>query len=184
MAMSKARAAILARARQFKFIREVKGKPNTGRWVEALQRIGGTEKGQPWCACYVMTILGIWYDGTLPQGLTYTASCDVVLAWARAGGLLVAMPEPGDLFLVMKSKNDASHIGFVTSVLDGRFGSIEGNASDPESPPTPEGWGVFERLVSHPRARKLSGQYLFVRYLPVQIADRAETDSGRGSNIE
>lgn len=154
-------AGVLARARQFLFVREVGS--NAGRWVEALQRIGGTFKGQPWCACFVCFVLGIWLDGKLP--FAYTASCDDILAWCRTRGVLYDDPEPGDFFFVMKSANDAQHIGFVSEdITTTRFGSIEGNASDPDAPPTHEGWGVFERKASHARARKRGPVYKYGRW--------------------
>lgn len=154
---------ILALARSFLFVREVPSGSNAGRWVEAFQRIGGTVKGQPWCACFVCLVVGIWYNGKLP--FPYTASCDDILAWARANGKVVAVPQPGDLFLwvpVVGSK-DAKHVGFVVEAVKKKFGTIEGNAADPDAPPTHEGFGVFERLVSHARARLLGPQYVYVR---------------------
>ena len=104
-----------------------------------------------------------WLDGKLP--FAYTASCDDILAWCRARGVLYDEPEPGDFFFVMKSANDAQHIGFVAEdITAARFGSIEGNASDPDAPPTHEGWGVFERKASHPRARKRGPGYKYGRW--------------------
>lgn len=150
---------VLARARQFKFVRETKG--NRGRWVEALQRIGGTSAGQPWCACYVCAVLGLWFDDKPP--IPYTASCDDILRWARANDCVRTEPAPGALFLIMASANDATHVGFVTEdITKVRFGTIEGNASDPNAPPTREGWGVFERTPQQARARKRSPNIIYV----------------------
>lgn len=158
---------VLARARQFKFIREVKrnGKGNFGRWVEALQRIGGTVPGQPWCACLTSAVLGIAYDDKPP--LPYHASCDEILAAARAKDMVRDTPAPGCLFFVMEgaSNTDATHIGFVSEQIKlPRFGTIEGNASDTDAEPTREGWGVFERKVNSPRVRRTDGRtrYVFV----------------------
>lgn len=147
--------AILARARMFLFVREVG--LNAGRWVEAMQRIGGTEKGQPWCACYVSMVLGIWYDGAPP--LPFTASCDVLLEAARANGWLTTSPQPGDVFLHLKSPTDATHTGFVTTVSAKTFETIEGN-TNPEG--GSDGYGVFERKGA--QARKRGKDYVFVRY--------------------
>lgn len=148
---------ILARARMFKFVREVGA--NGGRWVEAIQRIGGTSKGQPWCACFVSMVLGIWYDGKPP--LPFTASCDVLLETAKAKGCLVTVPAPGDVFLHLKSVVDATHTGFVTAVRAKEFDTIEGN-TNPEG--GADGYGVFER--DGPHARKRGKDYAFIRYLP------------------
>jgi hypothetical protein len=156
---------VLARARQFKFVRERKG--NRGRWVEALQRIGGTSAGQPWCACFVCAVLGLWFDDKPP--IPYTASCDDILITAKRNGWLREDPAPGAIFLVMASPTDATHTGFVTEgVTKTKLGTIEGNASDPDSPPTREGWGVFERKVTHVRARRRGPALLYVHWwLPV-----------------
>lgn len=163
--MSKDQEMVLSRARQFKFVRELKG--NRGRWVEAIQRIGGTGPGQPWCACFVSLILGLWFDNKPP--LAYTASCDVMLEEARKKGWLRPDPAPGAIFLVMASPTDATHVGFVTEgITKTKFGSIEGNASDPEAEPTREGWGVFERSVKHARARKRTANIQYIHWwLPV-----------------
>jgi hypothetical protein len=171
--MTKAQEMVIARARQFKFVRETKG--NRGRWVEALQRIGGTSTGQPWCACYVCAILGLWFDDKPP--IPYTASCDDILNWARANDCLRTEPAPAALFLVMANPNDATHVGFVTEdIAKVRFGTLEGNASDPDKPPTREGWGVFERTTKHPRARKRSPNILYVWWwLP---AERSRATTG------
>lgn len=147
---------VIARARQFLFVREVGA--NAGRWVEAIQRIGGTSKGQPWCACFVSFVLGIWFDGAPP--LAYTAGCDAMLTEAKAKGMVVSRPKKGDLFFVMKSVNDAVHVGFVVECVGDAFTTIEGNSN---SDGGREGFGVFERNGA--QSRNVRGSYTFVRYL-------------------
>jgi hypothetical protein len=157
---------VLPEARKWLFVREVmkNGKgTNTGRWVEAIQRIGGTVKGQPWCACFVCVVLGLLLGGKLP--FPYTASCDTLLEWARSKGVLYDDPMPGDIFLLMASYHDAQHTGFVSEgITDTHFGSIEGNASDPEAPPSRDGFGSFERDVHHEKARSIGRNYKYVRW--------------------
>ena len=144
-------------ARQFRFVREAPAGSNAGRWVEAIQRIGGASKGDPWCACAVSLVLGIAYQGKPP--LPYTASCDVLLEHARAHGMLRETPSVGDVFLVMKTPRDAVHTGIVENVSATAFKTWEGNSSDPDKPATREGWGWFNRT------RKLEpGKYLFIHY--------------------
>ncbi len=151
---------VLARARQFKFVREAPGNRNRGRWVEALQRIGGTVVGQPWCACYVTAMLGLWFDNKPP--FAYTASCDTMLEEARRNGWLRDDPAPGAIMFVLKSSRDAIHVGFVTEEITAtKFGTIEGNASDPNAAPTREGWGVFERTPRSARCRSRGPQYVY-----------------------
>jgi len=160
MTENRAAAMVLARARQFLFVREAPGNKNLGRWVEGIQRIGGTVPGQPWCACFTGFILGLWHDNKPP--LKYTASCDLMLEEARAKGMLRDDPAPGALFFLLRAKHDAIHVGFVTEgITPLTFGTIEGNASDPSRPPTREGWGVFERLVTSSRARKRGAAYVY-----------------------
>jgi len=144
---------VLARAKQFTFVREIGG-PNRGPWVEAIQRVGGGKPGDAWCACFVGFVLSLWYDGKPP--LKMTAGCDEMLADCAKRGFIVAAPQPGDLFFLMRSPTDAYHVGFVTGVAKDRFGTIEGNTNDDGSA---DGIGVFER--SRPR----KGAYQFARYV-------------------
>lgn len=157
---------LLTIARLFLFVREVTKNgmgTNTGRWVEAIQRIGGTVKGQPWCACFVCAVLGLVHGGKLP--FPYTASCDHILDWAKKNDRVIDRPEPGCLFLLLRSNDDAVHVGFVSDDIVGRkFGTLEGNASDPEQPATRDGFGVFERTTQHNSCRTIGKEYIFVRY--------------------
>lgn len=148
---------VLTTARAMSFVREVPLGSNAGRWVEAIQRVGNTYKGQPWCAAFVTFVLGVAFKDKPP--IPYTASCDAILKCGERWEWIVESPEPGDVFLVMRTPTDAIHTGFVVSVQGGFFNTIEGNTSDPGRPATREGWGVFART------RKLdAGKYRFVRY--------------------
>lgn len=115
---------------------------NDGPHVEAIQRVTGNKRGDPWCSSFVTFVLDIAYRGKNP--MKRTASCDVLLEDARAKGWLVKTPEAGDLFLVMNPKNakDAVHVGIVTAVGKTTLSTIEGNTSGDGRR---EGWGVFAR---------------------------------------
>lgn len=113
---------------------------NDGPWVEAIQRTTGNKKGDPWCASFVNFVLTIAYRGRNP--LPATASCDVLLETARNRGALVDAPDPGDLFLVMRTPTDAIHTGIVTAVSPVAVKTIEGNTNTNGSR---DGWGVFAR---------------------------------------
>ena len=106
------------------WVRETTGK-NDGPWVEAIQRTTGNKKGDPWCASFVNWVLDIAYRDMNP--LPATASCDVLLEFARKNQLLTSTPQPGDVFLVMRTKNDAIHTGIVTEVKADTVKTIEGN---------------------------------------------------------
>lgn len=148
-------------ARSFGFVRE-DGAPgkraNRGAWVEAIQRITGNRPGDPWCASFVVVVLMLARgDGKCP--VAKSASCDVILADAVKRGLVRKrgeVPEPGDLYLVMKTSTDAVHVGLVTAVSGRLFSEISGNTNTGGSR---EGYGVFERV------RDLDeGDYTFVKW--------------------
>lgn len=121
------------------WVRETTGK-NDGPWVEAIQRTTGNKKGDPWCASFVNFVLDIAFKDYNP--LPATASCDELLAFARTNNLLTANPTAGDVFLVMRTKNDATHTGIVTAVLADRVKTIEGNTNREGAR---EGNGVWAR---------------------------------------
>jgi hypothetical protein len=126
------------------WVRETTGK-NDGPWVEAIQRTTGNKKGDPWCASFVNWVLDIAYRDMNP--LPATASCDVLLEFARKNQLLTSTPQPGDVFLVMCTKNDAIHAGIVTEVKTDTVKTIEGNTNREGAR---EGNGVWAR--ERPRA--------------------------------
>lgn len=132
------------------WVRETTGK-NDGPWVEAIQRTTGNKKGDPWCASFVNWVLDIAYRDMNP--LPATASCDVLLEFARKNQLLTSTPQPGDVFLVMRTKNDAIHTGIVTEVKADTVKTIEGNTNREGAR---EGNGVWAR------ERQRSG-LLFIR---------------------
>jgi hypothetical protein len=121
------------------WVREVTG-ANDGPWVEAIQRTTGNKKGDPWCASFVNFVLDIAYQDQNP--LPCTASCDVLLQYATEHKLLTATPEPGDVFLVMRSATDATHTGIVTGVDGDWISTIEGNTNREGAR---EGNGVWAR---------------------------------------
>lgn len=127
------------------WVKEATG-ANDGPWVEAIQRVTGNKKGDPWCASFVAFCLGMAFKGKAP--LPVTASCDELLAFARRTGRLIPAKEvePGDVFLVMApgSETDAIHTGFVLAFNLGvdSVMTIEGNTNAGGSR---DGWGVFQR---------------------------------------
>jgi hypothetical protein len=113
---------------------------NDGPWVEAIQRITGNRRGDPWCASWVAMVLDLAFKGANP--LPKSGSCDVLLEFARKRGWLQQEPIVGDVFLLMKTKTDAVHTGFVTAVGELAVKTIEGNTNAGGSR---DGWGVFAR---------------------------------------
>jgi hypothetical protein len=148
------KARIVPTAEQFVgWLKEATGK-NDGPWVEAVQRVTGNRKGDPWCASFVTTVLDIAYRGPENNPLARSASCDVMLEFARKRGWLTDKPAVGDLFLVMKDPTDAVHVGIVSAVGKFSFKTIEGNTNGAGSR---DGWGVFGR------ERKLGPTIQFIR---------------------
>jgi hypothetical protein len=132
---------------------------NDGPWVEAIQRVTGNKRGDPWCASFVTFVLDIAYRGPKNNPVARSASCDVMLEDARKKGWLTDKPAAGDLFLVMRHPTDAVHVGVVTSVGKTSVKTVEGNTNNDGSR---EGWGVFAR------ERRFSPNLQFIR-LPADL---------------
>lgn len=134
------KARVVSTAEQFVGWVKEATRANDGPWVEAVQRVTGNKRGDPWCASFVAFVLGIAYRGKNP--LPATASCDRLLQFARTQGIVTTEPEPGDVFLVLKTPNDAVHTGFVTAVSPLEVKTVEGNTNEDGGR---DGWGVFAR---------------------------------------
>lgn len=125
---------------------------NDGPWVEAIQRVTGNARGDPWCASAVTFVLDIAYRGRNP--LKRTASCDLMLADARAKGWVVDEPAANDIGFVMRTPTDAVHVFIVRAAGRTAVPTFEGNSNDDGAR---EGWGFVKRL-----ARKKAG-CIFIR---------------------
>jgi hypothetical protein len=127
---------------------------NRGPAVERMLRRVSAKAGDPWCAAYVndcgkTMLAGEW---KLPM----TASCDVMLQFARTYGVLTDSPETGSVFLVMKNHDDAIHTGFVLGVSGALFDTIEGNTNTDGSS---DGNGVYKRKRTF-----TPGRYKFINW--------------------
>lgn len=129
------------------------GGPNAGRAVELIQKSTGNSKGDPWCASFVYRVgsqmLGAGWK--LPR----TGSCDALLLHAKHKAILSDTPEPGAVFLLLKSPTDAVHTGFVTGVNPGEVECIEGNTNPAGGR---EGYGVFRRT------RPINSKYKYIHW--------------------
>lgn len=137
---------------------------NSGKRVreyQAATTLGGSH--WPWCAAFVAFIIALVCRALKIKNLwCNSASCDVILAFARAQGILHSTPQPGDVFLVMASKYDATHTGFVISVNGARFTEISGNTNNTGSR---NGNGVYRQT------RTNGDRYLFVRWMDLHKSD-------------
>jgi len=129
---------------------------NRGPKVEAYLRSTGLGPGYPWCAAFVnWCIEQVEKKHSINIAFPKTASCDVILDFARRHDILYSEPVEGDVFLVLASANDATHTGFVDDVVNSRFGTIEGNSNSTGSR---EGLGVVRIR------RPITTRYRFVRW--------------------
>ena len=128
-----------------KGVKEIRN-TNRGKTVRLYQDAtdhGGT--GWPWCAAFVSWCLrqAAKKLGLETFDFIYSASCDLMLFWARTLGIANRKPRRGDVFLCMASKNDATHTGLVAEVLGGtKFKTVEGNTNNDGSA---NGDGVYVR---------------------------------------
>lgn len=165
MTRSEAIAALLAQAEQDKDTQESPRGSNRGPRVEAMLRNTGLGGGYPWCAAAVAT-WGIEAMGSA-WPVPHTADCDALLGWAQKQGVLRRTDaEPGDIFLVLKSANDAIHTGVVVQALaNGRVLTWEGNTNDGGSR---EGYRVCQR-------RRNAEGLVYVRW--ADVFNPTDTDS-------
>lgn len=153
-------------------VRESPKGSNRDPAIDAMLHLCGVPPGKPWCAACVSWAghCALGSDWPLPR----TASCDVLMEAAQRLGMLRSPSggaEPGDVFLLCRTTADAIHTGAVLHpagpALPGAFVAIEGNASDPNAPPSNEGWGVFSGRTrghaSDPALRR-GYSYLLIRW--------------------
>ena len=136
---------------------------NDGPPVEAIQRSTGSVVGKdPYC-CSTVSYVGRHSLGRR-WPLPNTASCDVLLGFARKEGILhipertwiawgrspadeqlIAAPKVGMLFLIMRKPYDATHVGAIDSVGSDvvSFKTLEGNAANPARPSSVDGQGFY-----------------------------------------
>ena len=140
-------------ARLFLFVRELEG--NTGARVEAIQRWGGGKPGDAWCAFWATMVLDLAFAGnaTIPR----TGSCDAILNLARSNKWLSDTPRVGDLYLYLKTPDDAVHVGIVTDVDVTGYTGISGNTSE-------DGLSSNGDRVAERRLQLRPGKTVFVRY--------------------
>jgi hypothetical protein len=122
--------AVLNQCLEDKDTVEVPRGSNRGARVQQMLRYCGLPGGYAWCAA----ALAAWGVEALAKlwPVPKTADCDRILSWARAKGVLhTSGPQRGDIFLVMRSRNDAIHTGIVSSVIDeDTLWTWEGNTND------------------------------------------------------
>jgi hypothetical protein len=155
MTRAEAVAAVLATARGEVGVAEEPRGSNWGPRVAQYLAVTGWRKPAYWCAAFVAWVGREALGESWP--LPLSASCDVLLDHARRHRVLFEHdPRPGDLFLVMASHDDATHVGFVTGVASDSVATVEGNSNSGGSR---NGWEVAARP-----ARPRTGRLRYVRW--------------------
>lgn len=158
---------VLAKAKEYQHVREVKTRPNRSKEIDAFHDYAGLPYGNPWCLMYVNYM---WKEALDPYGLapyTRTARVSSLYKYALkhkylykvkfAKGLAygVQSAEPGDMIIWVKNYNQnilvndgnpSGHTGFIIEEVEpGKFKTIEGNTSSGKSGSQRDGDGVFIR---------------------------------------
>ena len=142
---------------------------NTGAWIRAFMK-GKDGSWAAWCCGTVCTALdhaANTLDKSMTEWLKWTWSCDSLMNDARRSKktkYYTAMEikqnpsvvERGDIFLVMKGSNDATHTGIVYKVDDNAMYTIEANTNDEGSR---EGYEMCKRV------RTFNGKYSIIKLL-------------------
>lgn len=130
--------------------------PRVGQYLAAT----GIRRPAFWCASFCAWVGDQAIGDAWP--LPPSASCDVLLDYARRHKVLRNSPQVGDVFLVMASANDAIHAGFVTGVNPGgaSVATIEGNSNSGGSRNGIEVARRPERAIDPPGRHRLQ----FVRW--------------------
>lgn len=155
MTRDQAVASVLAVARAEVGVREEPRGSNGGPRVLQYLASVGIRRPAYWCAAFVSWVGREALGDAWP--LPMTASCDVLLDFARRHGILVEHnPRPSDVFLVMASPSDATHTGYAAGVTPDSIATIEGNSNDDGSR---NGYEVAARP-----ARARTGRLRYIRW--------------------
>jgi len=130
-----------------------------GPRVDVYLRFARSAPGNPWDAAFVAWCCG--QAGWLPSeaALAYPSSVKNWLFWAgRAKRVKTGHPARGDLFCI--DRPGASHMGFVSHVIQGEIHTIEGNAD-------PDGGRVGSQVVRRVRSALEPSSFITLRGIPV-----------------
>ena len=129
---------------------------NDGPEVRTYLGATGLGSGNPWCAAFVSWCFGqVEAAQNTTIAFPKTASCDVILEFARRHDILFTEALDGDVFLVLADRSDATHTGFVGSIQNGKFTTVEGNSNST---------GAREGNEVCSNARPFKTRYRFVRW--------------------
>lgn len=146
-------------------VREAKNKDgstaNTGSRVEAIQKWGGGEKGQSWCAWALTMAIDMFWCGYLGKSendvpIKRLGACDDILSVCMANGWMKSRPADDGVYIYFFLRNpnggtamekDAHHIGLVTKAEKTQFMGASGNTSKDGKSSNGDGW--YERYLPY-----------------------------------
>ena len=135
------------------------GGNNKGRFVELVQKtIDGVAKSEPWCMCFVQSMIAYAeYKTGIKSNLYTSESC--MSTWRKTPALnrVKNIPAPGAIVIWQKEQSDFGHTGFVFDFRGDEMTTVEGNTGTDMR----DGDGVYERL----RTTKPEGKIHIVGYL-------------------
>lgn len=113
------------------------------------------ERGAKWCGLFAEYQIRSAYeavDGLCPiSNAWWLGSSSQWLAMGKKNGWLVEKPEPGDVAVLVDSKNDPIHVCIVRAIDGGLVYSIDGNSADRvKNNARPLGSSVFGSFVRLP----------------------------------
>ena len=137
-------------ARLFLFVREAG--QNSGQRVEAIQKWGGGQRGDSWCAFFATMVLDLAYQGAAP--ILRQGGVQDIRDVATKSGWITDTPSVGDLFLYINADDHAHHVGFVSSVdpLLGIAGNTDANGTSSNGDRVAEHAITAKTFIAYPRA--------------------------------
>lgn len=127
---------------------------NWGKHVEKYLKSVGISVPSPWCMGFIYWCVNeASKEMNLPNPLKKTGG--VMDQWNSSKHLRVTTPQKGDIF-IMDFGGGKGHTGFVTSVVNDKINTVEGNSNDEGSR---EGYEVCRK----PNGRKISSCKGFLR---------------------
>lgn len=150
--------ALLNEAGRYEGIREEPLGSNRGWAIDYWLKECRVGLALPYCMAWA------WNVGRQALGHAWpvprTALVQDLYEWAHARDLVQTAATPGDLLVIYyPTLGRYAHVGIVTEVTRTGVRTIEANTSDPSSPATREGWGVFRR------SRALGDRVRFIRWV-------------------
>lgn len=105
---------------------------NSSPLIDQWNQRAGEPEGSPWCAAFATSMIDDAAKALgVPNPVPLSGSSSALYRWARNAGRLVALPQPGDLALVIGGDTGHYHTLFCAGPPNGeRFPTVEGNSNN------------------------------------------------------